>query len=742
MLSIKPTRKTRTTGKRSTLTSEQLAAVKHQKGHAIVGAVAGSGKSHMLCYRNLFLLMRQGVQAQHILNVMFNRDAADQFRDRIRVLAQRYQVRLPLVHTFHSFGKRILEEMVHSGWAPEGKLLNNEWAHLHIVRGALQEAARLTNKDVDLGGETLSGFLEIIDAAKAEVIEPESSDAPLFFEQHASSPELFLAAYAAYEQERRVRGIYTFSDLLYDPVRMMRNNPELREWAANRFDHILVDEYQDVNEAQQLLLRYLAGTRADVMAVGDEDQCIYEWRGAKPIYMACEFERDFPGATRYVLSHTFRYGDRLSLLASQVISHNQERTPKICVSDASTPDTRYMLDMAKDWKDQGKIVAKTLREWLDAGRSLSEVAILVREYSQSISVETGLMDAGIPYRIVGAPPAFARQETLALQGYLAMTTQTGLRRYPNEEVRTEVIDAMSQVPTLYLPGEVRERIARSVAADPEHFADILASVAQEMPEYRQKALMRRADFLRDLDVLAKAPPVLAGAVLRNIMLSLRLYSSLRASTPRMDRAEERVRLCDEFAQYTDSYGQDVATFLNELEQQVDRVACEEGDGVLITSVHRAKGLEWPHVILPELAEGRFPAYDTQRNKAPDEHLIEQERRLFYVGVTRAQERLTMIAPKDATLLRQLARKSDVQRKIPRSPKASRFLYEARVDICRRLLACADQEDIAWLRTNGNAIDLRYLQAIDHPVAHEILPQETKFRVEKEEPPEPPAMECV
>lgn len=167
-----------------------------------------------------------------------------------------------------------------------------------------------------------------------------------------------------------------------------------------------------------------------------------------------------------------------------------------------------------------------------------------------------------------------------------------------------------------------------------------------------------------------------------------------------------------------------------------------GNGVLITSVHRAKGLEWPHVILPELAEGRFPAYDTQRNKAPDERLIEQERRLFYVGVTRARERLTMIAPKDAALLRQLARKSDVQRKIPRSPKASRFLYEARVDICRRLLACADQEDIAWLRANGNEIDLRYLQAIEHPVAHEILPQETKFRIDQEEPPEPPAMERV
>jgi len=724
--------------RRPALTAEQRAAATHDEGHAIVGAVAGSGKSHMLTYRNLYLLMRKQVPHSSILNLMFNNSAAAQFRERLKGLLDRHGYPMPLVHTFHAFGMRIVEGMMRKGWLPEGELLENEWELLGMAKQALAAAqAEDPDAQVDLDNERLTEFLSVVDEAKANVIEPGTGLAERFFSRFDT--DLYLRAYAHYERDRRERRIYTFSDLLYDPVRLMRDDPAKREWAANRFDHIIVDEYQDVNEAQQMLIRFLAGDRAQVMAVGDEDQCIYEWRGAKPYYMARGFEEDFPGARRYVLSHTFRYGDHISLLASHVIDNNRQRTPKICVSDPGTPDTRFTLEMAGSWKEQGRLVANAIQSWCESGRQMSEVAILVREYSQTVVVEAGLMAAGIPYRLVGAAPAFARRETLALRGYLAVATPQGLARFGEEGRVREVVEAMLQVPTLYLTGGERERMASQAARDPARLADLLEAHAVQVRGYRKRHFEARAELLRSLKRLQEQPDTPVSRVLPMVIDGLNLYPALRRTIQRQDVAEEKIRLCEEFAQYATG-DLTVEAFLGGIEQHVS-LASEEGEaGVLITSVHRAKGMEWPHVILPELSEGRFPAYDTTKNRTPSEDLLEQERRLFYVAVTRAREMLTMIAPDDRALRRQLAGKG-MEGEVPRRPVASRFLYESKIDLSRRLLGAADREDVAWLRGRAGAVAKSYLEAIGHPVVESLMPP-VPLEIDQEEPAAPPNLDVI
>lgn len=725
---------------RHILTEEQLKAVLHDGEHAIVGAVAGSGKSHLLLYRNIYLMMRKEVKPCLILNLMFNNSAAAQFRERLAPLSEKYGVGRPLVHTFHAFGMRILESMMEKGWLPEGELIEDEWRLIKMARAAL-EAAQQESPDgeqFDLDNEAITEFLAVIDIAKAGIIEPETPKADQFFAQYET--DIYRRAFAHYENTRRANGLYTFSDFIYDPVRVLIDDPHKMDWAANRFDHIIVDEYQDVNEAQQALIRILAGQRAKVMVVGDEDQCIYEWRGAKPYYMARGFEEDFPGATRYALTRTFRYGDRISLLASQLISHNTERTPKVCVSSDSTPNSRFVLDLASDWKDQQKQIAGAVKEWLDGGRKMDEIAILVREYSQTVVVETSLMDAGIPYRLVGAPPAFARREILALRGYLALATPKGLGRLQGETLK-ETLHAMLQVPTLYIPGSQREALVDRLAAAPDGLADALEAYGAGLLDYQRRRFRQRAELIRNLRLCSEHPNTPVSQVMPMVISDLSLYREIHKTTPRKDVADEKVRLCQEFVEYAKS-NLSVEAFLDEIEQAAERCGQDADTGVLVTSVHRAKGLEWPHVILPELSEGRFPAYDTTKKKEPPREVIEQERRLFYVAMTRAKELLTMIGPKDPALLRSLAGKSGNR---PNRTQASRFLFEADIPVARRLLPMADHGETEWLLPRMKGVPGEYLKAIGHPILKNLPDgwdgEKTAepLRVDRNEPQEPPDM---
>lgn len=691
------------------LTAEQERGVCHPGGHAIVGAVAGSGKSHMLVHRNLHLL-QVGANPRRILNLMFNDSARQEFRARLVCKCRESDLKSPDVYTFHAFGKRIYEAMEREGILPLVSLLTEDWRVFRMAKEALQTANNQVPEAerIEVDRDTIEEFVGIIDECKANLAHPEDPRFLSFFERW---DPVYVHAFLEFERQRQAQRLVTFSDLIYDPVRTMLEIPKVARWATDRYDHIILDEYQDINEAQQQLVKIIAGQRAAVMAVGDEDQCIYTWRGSRPEYMTTGFERDFPGATRYVLSRTFRFGARVSLLAGHVISHNRQRTDKLCVSAEGTPKTRVSLEFSRPGQG-GEPVIEAINSWVSRGRRLSEVAILLREYSQSLPVEVAMLQAGIPYSLVGAPPCFDRREVLSLRGHLQLATREGLAAIEDAQRRYEVVQAMLTVPSLWLKTDAVDALARRIIEDPHRALAELEAVKTNGPG-QARAVAERARCWRRLQ---RNQGMAAVTLLEQVVDEMNLYRHLEKATPRIDVAREKRRLCEEFIALAGSGNHDAAGFLEQVEELM-AARHADGDAVLVTSVHRAKGLEWPMVILPGLAEGRFPSYAEETG--PEN--LEEERRLFYVAVTRAREQLTLVAPYDGALLR-LVREERAES--PKRAKASRFLHESNLGLCRRVVSGLEQGKTLREPPGANfssPVVEHYLREIEHPEAKHNRP---------------------
>jgi DNA helicase-2/ATP-dependent DNA helicase PcrA len=300
------------------LTDEQLRIINHSGGHARVSAVAGSGKTTTMVAR-VGQLLQQGVSANLVMVLMFNKSARDSFaeamQNRLPSAAQ-----LPEVRTFHSLGMRLVNSFTKRGALPPYSLVTEEYIQEKLARQVANEVYRESqDNDGWLAGDEVEEFITFIDRVKSTVTGP----AEVFKKLDLSTRySYFIKAFDLFEKVRRERKIRFYADLIHEPLMAMLADSELADWVTDRVDHIIVDEYQDINEAQQQLLKILAGSRARVMVVGDVDQCIYEWRGARPEYITTRFQLDFPKPENYMLSYTFRYGHQLSLAANHLISWN------------------------------------------------------------------------------------------------------------------------------------------------------------------------------------------------------------------------------------------------------------------------------------------------------------------------------------------------------------------------------------------------------------------------------------
>lgn len=651
-------------------TKEQLAVVHHADGHAIVGAVAGSGKTHTMVARVIHLL-KSGVEPRRILVLMFNKSAQEEFARRLKRACADEGLPVAEVQTFHGFGLRLAKRMVEAGLLNGAKLETEGYTIRKLAREVLLRVNAESGEDnqLDLNFDVVTEFLDTIDILKGELYPtPDERWAATL----ADVDKRFVRGFSLFEEARLERGIRLFSDLIYDPVMVALRNPEIQRFIGDRYAHVIIDEFQDINEAQMTLIRMIAGTRAFVMAVGDDDQTIYGWRGAKPEYMTSLFRKEFAGASCYTLPHTFRYGHSLSLLANFVITRNANRTDKICVSGI---ERKTALDVRLVTSNPGAEALKIVQEWSASGRGLHEVAILVREYAHSISSEVALLQARIPYRIVGAAPFFDRSDVLGLRAYLQLAAG-GLAGIASFERRAKLVQALLTTPTLYLRRDMLESIAEAVAERPQDFL----AIAERAFRNDTRALpFTRDRRLRALDTwrwaMSASGNKKAADLLGELLLKTNLQKEIEKNVPDPREAAEKIRMIGQIIRLARERGESPVAFVAFLDQLADDYGAAEGrdDRVLITSCHRAKGCEWPLVILPELTDGSFPVIrDGANDKA-----IEDERRLFYVATTRAQERLALISPMDQALIAMSKTgKSDP----PLKPLASRFLYEANLSV--------------------------------------------------------------
>ncbi|KAA0011421.1 ATP-dependent helicase [Billgrantia pellis] len=654
------------------LTDEQRAVIEHGDGHARVAAVAGAGKTTTLVARVMHLLDR-GVPASRILVLMFNRSAREDFQRRLVEGASAGQ-RLPDVRTFHSLGHRLTMSLTRWGALAPRQLIAADWQVERLLRQATVEVLDDERCETALESDTLEALAHFCGLVKAEMQPAAALYERLDFGEETSH---FAAAFERLESLLAEHGLMTYSDLLYRPLRALEADPALVQRVQGYLDHVIIDEYQDINQAQLRLLALLAGRDADVMAVGDANQCIYEWRGAHPDTMHAHFSATFGDATDYPLSTTFRHGHSLALLANHAIAANRRRPDQLCLAAPGNPPTE--LSVAQG----GAALLASLEEWQRRGRRLGEACLLVRSWALTVPVQLQLLQAGIPFRLSREDRFVFRLPLVqALAGYLR------LARAPQGLRDPALLLRLFEQPTPFVARERLVALARRLA-DTQHFPERHDPLLAGLKPMQRRNLKRRWALLCELPRLGDWSPA---RLLAHVVDSLDAEKVLKRAAARREKGDEDVRLLDVLVEQAGEV-HDIDAFIELLERPVENHA----DGLTITTVHGAKGLEWPLVILAGVNEEDFPHYSRDNPLTP--HRLEEERRLFYVAVTRARERLLLLHGGG-------------------EHRPSRFIAETAWEDCRDIDArLRDVEpDMPPLAVEAPALVSRYLQAVGHDIA--------------------------
>jgi len=600
------------------LTEEQRAVVAHGTGHARVAAVAGSGKTTTMVARVLALL-EQGVPPSRLLVLMFNRSAREDFQVRLAAMAPPGQP-LPDVRTFHSLGHRLTATLTRWGALAPRELLTADWQLERLLRQATQRAlAEVAEpRESALDAERLEALAHFCALVKAEMVPPATLFQRLDFGEETDH---FVAAFDHAEVLLAEHGLMSYSDLLYRPLRALEADPGLRARVQGFLDHVIIDEYQDINVAQQRLLALLAGKEAAVMAVGDANQCIYEWRGAHPDTMLERFTATFGEAVDYPLSTTFRHGHALALSANHAIAANRRRPDQLCVAAPGNPDTSLGLDQGS------RGLLEALAAWQHGGRRLDEACVLVRSWALSVPLQLALLREGIPFRLAREDRFVFRLPLVqALAGYLMLARTPALLADPAH------LALLLGQPT---PFVARERLVALATrlAETQRWPERHDPLLEGLRPHQKRTLKRRWSLLCELPRLAAWPPA---RLLAHVVEAVEAEKVLKRAAARRDKGEEDVRLLDVLLEQAAELGNDPDAFIELLRRPVEN----REDGVLITTVHGAKGLEWPLVVLAGANEEDFPHYSRDNPLSPQR--LEEERRLFYVAITRARERLLLL----------------------------------------------------------------------------------------------------
>jgi DNA helicase-2/ATP-dependent DNA helicase PcrA len=601
------------------LNREQRAAVEHGDGAVLVIAGAGSGKTRVLTARVAHLIAG-GVPPESVLAFTFTNRAAREMRERIAGAVGEAARRI-WVGTFHATGVRILRREAGAGrlaGVPATFVIYDREDQIDVVEEAIQGLG------LPEGALRPGEVLNRISDAKNSLVSVEA------FEHAAVSPHerRVAACYAAYQGALRGQGALDFDDLIVEVVRLLDARPDVAEAYRRRFRHVLVDEYQDTNHAQFRFAQSLAAGHGNVFAVGDDDQSIYRWRGAD-LSNILEFETTYPGTTVVRLEQNYRSTANILRAANAVIENNRERKGKRLWCDRGD-GARLKFVLAADEQDEARRIVSVLRERVRNGGRLDEAAVLYRTNAQSRALETELRQYGLRYEIVGGVSFYARREVKDLLAYLRLAVN------PADRV---AFWRVWNTPRRGLGEALRARLE---ARDPERPQTALRALAVE-GALKGAARSGAESFLGLMDELAARLAEPPAELLRVVLERTEYLRALEEAgdgeaADRRANVEELIAAAAAFEPVEG--GEGVAGFLAESALITDADRVEEGaDRVLLLTAHNAKGLEFPMVIVAGLEEGLFP-HASSLEEAGE---LEEERRLFYVALTRARDQVLLTA---------------------------------------------------------------------------------------------------
>ena len=613
------------------LNPEQRDAVEHFEGPCLVLAGAGSGKTRVLTTRVCRLIGEHGVPPDRIMAVTFTNKAAGEMRERVTSMLGG-EPRGIWMGTFHALGARLLRRHAPElGWTRSFAIRDTEQSLREIKRA--QTAAEVSPKRWQ--PKAMRGC---ISDAKNLLMGPEA-----FSREYGDGPDLLLRqaarVYPVYQQALREQDAMDFDDLLMQPVRLLEGSERLRQSYRKRFAFLLVDEYQDTNRAQFRFLELLAREHRNLMVVGDDDQSIYGWRGAD-IRNILDFERSFRGARVVRLEQNYRSTQVILDAANAVISQNVHRKPKRLRTDLAGGDPVTGVEAGSETGEARWIVEEIEHRMLaDPGLDHRDFAVLYRTNAQARALEDRFWRRGLPYQIVGGVRFYERREIQDVLAYLRLIAN------PRD------VDAFERVVNYPRRGVGSVSLRRLFGFALEEGIGPLeaAERAAEVPGLNRMArggLLDLAALVRRYSAVAATQTV--GEVVEALIRELELTRLLREEGPEGDDRAENVRelvaaasqfeaesLPDLEDDERDAFT-DLGLFLQHVALVADIDRHDPGaDAVTLMTLHSSKGLEFPVVFISGMEEGLFPlgrAYD-------EEHLLEEERRLFYVGLTRARRKV-------------------------------------------------------------------------------------------------------
>ncbi|MGH9441665.1 MAG: ATP-dependent helicase [Thermoanaerobaculia bacterium] len=594
------------------LNPEQVAAVSHERGPLLVLAGAGSGKTRVVT-RRLSRLIEEGADPRTVVAVTFTNKAAEEMRERVKGLLGVSRL-ASFVGTFHSWGLRFLRR---SGGA-EGRTASFSIADSGDQASLVREAMA----ELSISEQMLSpgAVLGRISEAKSALVSP--AQAASSADEFAS--EKIASIYSLYEKKLRSGNAFDFDDLIGSSVRLLETSDERRKVEQGAVSHLLIDEYQDTNGAQDALIKLIGAGAESLVAVGDEDQSIYRWRGARVEHIL-RFEEDFPGAKVVSLTRNYRSTSRILKAAGAIVSANRRRRPKVLVGESGEGEPVEVRTFRDDRSEADWVVSR-LQERV---HPLSESAILFRVNAQSRSFEDELVRRRVPYIVIGGMKFYERAEVKDAVSYyrLALDCRDDLafRRVVNRPARG-----------------IGEATLERVTLAAREKGVSLFEASSEAAGITERARIALARFRTTVLDLGARSGDLSAASLLELVLEKSGYGELFAGSEQPEdiaRRENLKELVSAAREYELREG-DAASprgFLDALALATDADAPRPEGAVSLLTLHSAKGLEFSQVFVAGLEEGFLP----HSQSASSEDEVEEERRLLYVGMTRARHRLTL-----------------------------------------------------------------------------------------------------
>ena len=607
------------------LNEPQREAVFHTDGPLLILAGAGSGKTRVLTHRIAYLIEERGVSPWNILAITFTNKAAGEMRQRVDNLVG-YGAESIWVSTFHSACVRILRRFIDRlGYDNRFTIYDTD-----DQKTLIKEVCRQTDIDTKKFKERM--LLSVISSAKNEMILPDE------FELNAGgdfAQQKIARAYREYEARLKANNALDFDDLLVKTVQLLDTQPDVRENYQERFRYIMVDEYQDTNTVQFKLVSLLAGKYRNLCVVGDDDQSIYKFRGAN-IRNILDFEKEYPDAKVIKLEQNYRSTENILNAANSVIRNNRGRKDKTLWTANGTGE-KICLRQFDTAYDEADFIASDVSDEVREGAAYKDHAVLYRTNAQSRILEEKFVAMNIPYKIVGGINFYARREIKDILAYLK-TIDNGrddlaVRRIinvPKRGIGQTTINRIQESASQRGIGFYEALMAPGLIPGVGRSASKLDSFAALIEYFKGQA---QRESLTDL--------------ITEIIEKTAYIENLDADDP--EDAQARIENIDELVSKAAAYEEDCADrgetgtlggFLEEVALVADIDSLDENqDYVVLMTLHSAKGLEFPHVYLAGMEDGLFPGY--MAITADDREELEEERRLCYVGITRAEEKLTL-----------------------------------------------------------------------------------------------------